>query len=101
MSFTDGGLVEPVILLLCVLGILALALRGTIAFARAFTAQRRLASAEYRKTLDRCTAYRRELVQARDALTGVIADPSVSASTRDRALEAYASTNVTLAKGSL
>lgn len=77
MGFTDGGIIEPLILLVFLSGFLACGLWVTVAVLRTHAAQRR-----------QIAAPRQLLAAARDALGEVISDPFVNKPTRDRAIEA-------------
>lgn len=77
MGFTDGGLIEPLILLVFLSCFLACGLWVTVAVVRVHAARRRQVNAPSQL-----------LAAARDALESVISDPFVNKPTRDRAIEA-------------
>jgi hypothetical protein len=77
MGFTDGGLVEPLILLLFLTGLLACAAWVTVGAVRLQSARRRRTAVPDRK-----------ISAAGNALEEVIADPFINKPTRDRAITA-------------
>jgi hypothetical protein len=78
MAFTDGGLVEPLILAVFLFALLALGLWGTLSFVRGVNEQRRAVQQP-----------RQALNLAKDALAAVISDAAVYGETRNSALNAY------------
>lgn len=78
MGFTDGGLVEPLILLAVVLILAACAVWATAGLLRLASARRHAVENP-----------RKVLAVARDALAAVISDPGTGDSNRSQALAAY------------